>query len=129
MAGACLFGAITRLAAKTNQLSSLKEDQGHFATSAKLKSKKAQTARLFHPYQHLPQRSFEQFQAKPNQSTMDWQTRGSSRGAFDAGNDSIKEWKKLNQSLGPQKLLANSTHFKQPSLSTQCPMSERIIDH
>lgn len=36
-------------------------------------------------------------------------------GAFDAGNDSITEWKKLNQSLGQQKLLANSTHFKEPS--------------
>jgi len=46
----------------------------------------------------------------------------SSRDAFDAKNDFAKESKKLNQSWGQQKLLASSTHFKQLSLPTQCPM-------
>jgi len=54
MAEECSFVAIAMFAAETTQFDSSKEDQGRFATTAKLKSKKAQTARLFHPYQHLP---------------------------------------------------------------------------
>jgi len=54
MAKECSFVAIAMFAAETTQFDSSKEDQGRFATTAKLKSKKAQTARLFHPYQHLP---------------------------------------------------------------------------
>lgn len=47
--------------------------------------------------------------------------------AFDVRNDSTKELKKLNQSLGPQMLLANSTHSKQPSQFNRCLVVARIV--
>ena len=53
---------------------------------------------------------------------------GRLKGEFDVRNDSTIESKKLNQSLGQQMLLANSTHFKEPSLPTQWPVLARIID-
>jgi hypothetical protein len=53
---------------------------------------------------------------------------GRLKGEFDVRNDSTIESKKLNQSLGQQMLLANSTHFKEPSLPTQWPVLAHIID-
>jgi hypothetical protein len=92
---------IIEVAVETNQSNSLMSDSkraaNQFATSAKLKSEKAQIRRLFHPT-HRCLRSFlevklQDFQANPNQSTAarGLSAKGSPMNAFDANSDSTEE--------------------------------------